>query len=238
MVRVKSICRSCATLVPALLVGTSMANAKVKANPQSSPSIVAQMDAASKQLHNVQANVQFDTFTKLVNDHDISSGTMFVERQGSSENMSASYTDAASPSAAKVLVYSGGVLQMYSPGTKQVDIFKAGANQARYESFLTLGFGGSGTDLQAAWTITDKGLEVIDGIRTEKLELVSKDPNVKKMFSLVTIWVDPARDVSLKQIFLQPSGDFRTAVYSNIRLNGKIDKKPYVIDPKANKVQH
>ncbi len=39
------------------------------------------------------------------------------------------------------------------------------------------------------------------------------------MFSHVTIWIDPARGVSLKQVFYQPSGDLRTATYKNIRYN-------------------
>jgi hypothetical protein len=232
------ICRQIGYIAIVMLLGVAMTHAKAKADSQSPSSIVVQLDTASAHFHNVQANVRFDQYTKVVNDHDISSGTMFVERNGGSESMGASYTDAGSPNSAKVLNYSSGVLQMYSPAAKQVDIFKAGANQAKYESFLTLGFGGSGKDLQAAWTITDKGPEVIDGIKTEKLELVGIDPNVRKMFSLVTIWVDPARDVSLKQIFLQPSGDMRTALYSNIQLNGKIDKKPYAIDPKATKIPH
>ena len=42
------------------------------------------------------------------------------------------------------------------------------------------------------------------------------------MFSHVTIWVDPARGVSYKQVFYQPSGDLRTATYKNIRYNSPI----------------
>jgi hypothetical protein len=163
---------------------------------------------------------------------------MFVERQGASESMGAAVSDTSSPSAAKVLNYGGGVLQVYSPAAKQVDIFKAGANQAKYESFLTLGFGGSGTDLQAAWTINNMGAETINGVSTEKLDLVGKDPSVRSLFSHVTIWVDLKRDVSLKQIFYQPNGDSRTALYTNIKLNDRVDRGPYKIDPKATKIPH
>jgi hypothetical protein len=203
-----------------------------------SPQFIGQLDAASKRFVNVQADVRFDQYTKVVNDHDISSGTMYVERQGGSESMGASVSDAGSPNSAKVLNYSNGVLQMYTPSAKQVDVFKAGANQAKYESFLTLGFGGRGSDLQAQWTINDMGAETIDGVKTEKLDLVGKDPGVQKTFSHVTIWVDPTRDVSLKQIFYQPDGDSRTALYTNIRMKQSIDKKPYTIDPKATRVPH
>jgi outer membrane lipoprotein-sorting protein len=46
----------------------------------------------------------------------------------------------------------------------------------------------------------------------------------------VTIWVDPARGVSLKQIFYEPSGDNRTATYQNIRYNQPIKGDVFHID--------
>jgi outer membrane lipoprotein-sorting protein len=102
---------------------------------------------------------------------------------------------------------------------------------------MTLGFGGSGTDLAKAWTITDQGSEPIsDGmqtVKTEKLDLVSKDPSIRGNFSHITIWVDPARDVSLKQVSYQPSGDTRTVYFTNIRLNQPVDTKPFAINCKG-----
>jgi len=201
-------------------------------------SVLLKLDMASANFHNAQADVQYDNYTKVVNDHELETGSMYVERGSGGESMGAVFFDAGSKTAAKVLNYGSGLLQVYSPGVKQVDIFKAGANQAKYESFLTLGFGGSGKDLDKEWVIQDGGQETVNSVPCEKLDLVSKEQSVKSMFSHVTIWVDPARGVSLKQIFFQPNGDMRTAVYSNIRLNQRVDKKPYAIDPKATKVPH
>jgi hypothetical protein len=67
---------------------------------------------------------------------------------------------------------------------------------------------------------------------------VSKDPSVKSTFSHVTIWIDPVRGLSLKQIFFAPNGDNRTAVYSNLRLNSRINKRPYNIPKGATPIQH
>ena len=75
-------------------------------------------------------------------------------------------------------------------------------------------------------------------MKVEKLDLASKDPNVKSMFEHVTIWVDPTRGVSLKQIFFAPHGDTRTATYSNLRLNTRVDKHPYVISKSATPIKH
>jgi outer membrane lipoprotein-sorting protein len=206
--------------------------------------VIAELDKASKTFTSAQASVQYDNYTRIVHAHDLETGSIVVERSGSSTNMNAAFYDlgpdgkpAKTPS--KVLAYDGGTLQIYSPGVNQVDVFKAGANQAKYESFLTLGFGGSGTDLARAWNIQDDGPETIDGVATEKLELASKDPSVSSMFKTVTIWVDLTRGISLKQIFVAPNGDMRTALYTNIKLNAKhIDKGPYAISKSATRIAH
>jgi outer membrane lipoprotein-sorting protein len=209
--------------------------------------VLHQLDTASSKFHNVQSDVSYDNYTRVVRDHSIETGTIYVERSGKGQQMGAVFFNSTpdgkpTKSPAKILVYDGSTLQMYSPGTNQDDVFKAGANQAKYESFLTLGFGGSGSDLAKAWTITyDRNEPLSDGtkqVNTAKLILVSKDPGVSDMFTRVTIWVDPQRGISLKQLFEQPDGDSRTTTYSNIRLNEHIDTKPYEISKKAQHIPH
>ena len=99
-----------------------------------------------------------------------------------------------------------------------------GNNKATYESFLTLGFGASGKDLQKTWNITDEGTESIDGTSTVKLKLVGKDPAIVKNITYVLIWINTARGISLKQQFVTPAGDSKTTYFTNIRYNQKIDK--------------
>lgn len=205
--------------------------------------VLTQMDTASAHFKDAQADVRYDNYTRVVNDHDIETGSLYVQRSGSTEHMGAVFFDVGpngQPSAtpARIVDFDGATLKIFTPGTNQVDLFKAGANQARYNSFLTLGFGGSGRELANAWNITDNGPETIDGVKTEKLDLVSKDPSVKNTFSHVTIWIDPTRGLSLKQIFYAPNGDYRTATYSNLRLNARINKHPYEIPKSATPIQH
>lgn len=218
--------------------------AAMPASPQSPlDSILSQMDAASARFKNAQADLKYDNYTRVVNDHDFSTGSMYIDRSGSSQRMGAvAYNVGADGKASaqpyNIINFDGKTLRVYNPGENQVQVFNAGANQAKYDSFLNLGFGGSGKDLARAWNIADQGPETIDGVKTEKLDLVSKDSSVKNTFTHVTIWIDPARDVSLKQIFYAPNGDNRTATYSNIRLNGRINDKPYNIPKNAQVVTH
>ena len=51
------------------------------------------------------------------------------------------------------------------------------------------------------------------------LELVAKDPDVRKNLSKVTIWVDPDRAVSLKQVFTLSATSSKVCLYSDFNLN-------------------
>lgn len=206
-------------------------------------SVLSQMDSASARFKNAQADVRYDNYTRVVNDHDIETGSIYIERSGSTEQMGAVFYNVGpdnkpAPTPARIVNFDGPTLRIFTVGTNQVDLFKAGANQAKYDSFLTLGFGGSGKDLQRIWDITDQGPDTIDRIKTEKLDLISKDAGVKNMFTHITIWIDPTRGVSLKQVFCALNGDNRTATYSNIRVNSSVNRKPYEISKKATVIAH
>lgn len=196
--------------------------------------VLAKMDAASKSFHNAQAEFKWDYYQKIVHDTTTDTGVIYFQREGGAMDMGAVLNDPTGKTkASKVLAYKDGTLKMFTPGTDQLDVVKAGANQAEYEGFLTLGFGGSGSELAKNWTIHDLGPVTMSddgkGVVTEELDLIGKDAASRKNFSHVTIWVDSARGVSLKQVFFTPAGDYRTATYTHIRLNGALDKNKYAM---------
>ena len=65
--------------------------------------------------------------------------------------------------------------------------------------------------------------------RTAKLELVPLKSKFRAMFSRVLLWIDPKQDVSIRQQLFEPSGDYRLAHYTNIKLNGKIPGEVFEI---------
>jgi outer membrane lipoprotein-sorting protein len=191
--------------------------------------VLSQMDTASKTFKSAQADIKRVHLEKIVNDTSTESGTVYFIRNGNTTQFGGRFGPEL-----KIVEYKNGIVRLYTAANKHLDkVSASGANQGRVETFLTLGFGGSGTDLAKAWTITDQGTEQLsDGSKTvqvEKLDLVSKDPSVRQNYSHITIWVDPTRDVSLKQEFFEPGGNTDTATYSNIRLNQTVEMKPYTI---------
>jgi outer membrane lipoprotein-sorting protein len=205
-----------------------------QAKPDRLKTVLAQMDAGSAKFHSAEASIQKQQFEKIVNDTTTESGTTYFLRSGNSIQMGAKF----GPPSEQTVEYKNGVGRLYSAGTNHIDtISSSGANKARADTFLTLGFGGSGSDLAKAWEITDQGPEKVkDGnmvVEVEKLDLVSKETSARGSFTHITIWLDLARDVTLKQVFFQPSGDTNTVIYSNIRLNQPIDLKAFAIKCKG-----
>jgi outer membrane lipoprotein-sorting protein len=97
------------------------------------------------------------------------------------------------------------------------------------ESYLVLGFGGSGHDLQKSYDIRYLGSETVSGVKAEKMELIPKSDRVRHDFiARILLWIDPARGISVQQQFFQPDpknpqgGDYRLAKYSDIKINQKL----------------
>ena len=189
--------------------------------------VLRQMDAASPRFKSAEADFEWDFYERVVRQTTTQHGDIYFKKNGSNLEMGAK----VNPPGAKFLAFKGGKLAVFDPSTKDLKLYDSGKNRAQLESFLTLGFGGSGSDLAKAWTVTYLGSEPLsDGkatVSAAKLDLVSKDANVRNMFTHVTIWVDAARGISLKQQFFTPSDDYRTTIYSNIRYNQSVDTKPY-----------
>jgi len=225
----------CATLAALTLSGCGVDPVQAaQAKPDPLKSVLAQMDAASAKFHSAEADIRKEQFERIVHDTTVETGQVYFLRTGNSVQFGGKFD----PPNQQTVEYKNGVARLYSAGTNHLqEIAGGGANQSQIETFLTLGFGGSGADLAKAWTITDQGPEPIsDGgksVQTEKLDLVSKDAGVRNNFTHIDIWVDPARDVSLKQEFFAPGGDTQTAIYSNIRLNQPIDMKAFQINCKG-----
>jgi outer membrane lipoprotein-sorting protein len=101
-------------------------------------------------------------------------------------------------------------------------IYATGKNREEIESYLVLGFGGSGHDLLKAFEVSYQGPESIDNVSTAKLRLIPKSEKLRNTFKEIFLWIDLDRGVSVQQQFFEPQGDYRLAKYSSIRLNEKI----------------
>jgi outer membrane lipoprotein-sorting protein len=130
--------------------------------------------------------------------------------------------DISEPEPAKYVLFTDSKVRVYETKIDQVTEYNTGKDRSAFESFLVLGFGGSGQDMLKSFDVTYSGTEKLDGVETAKLTLVPKAEKVRNTFDHIWLWIDPARGVSLRQQLFAPGGDYRLATYSDIRLNEKI----------------
>ena len=205
------------------MLGALLISAVAAMQAQDLNAVLNSMDQAAAGFHNAQADFAADQYQKVVNDHDIQKGTIYFRRQGDQVEMAADFT---APDK-KYVVFSNGMVSYYQPAIDQVTQYSAGKNKADFESFLVLGFGGRGHDLEKSYDVKFGGMEQVEGVNAGKLELTPKSPKVLSMFNKITLWIDPARGVSVQQRFDEPSGDYRVTKYSNIQLNKKISNDAF-----------
>ena len=185
--------------------------------------VLAEMDTASKNFRSAEASFVWNQYQKVIDETETQSGKIYFRRQNGEIQMAA---DISEPDK-KYILYSGGKVQVYQPKIDQVTEYNPGKNRSDLESFLVLGFGGSGHDLLKAYDVKSLGSETVNGTQAAKLELIPKSPRLRNNIARILLWIDPARGVSVQQQFFEPSGDYRLAKYSDIQVNQKLSDNAF-----------
>jgi len=180
--------------------------------------VLTQMDTAAASFRTTEANFAWDQYQKVVDETETKKGQIYFRRQGKEIQMMAEITEPDPQSA----LFSGGKGQLYQPKIDQVTEYNLGKNRADFESYLVLGLGGGGHDLLKLYDVKYLGDETVLGTNCAKLELIPKSAKIRNTFARILLWIDPAKGISVQQQFFEPSGDYRLAKYSDIRVNQKI----------------
>lgn len=193
--------------------------------------VLRRLDEAARNFHSTSADFEFDSVeTDPIYNKDVQKGTVYYERKDGAFQMGVHIREFNGKPAPKIYTVSSGVFKLYEPLQNQVT---TSSKVSKYEGYLEMGFGASGKDLEEKWDVTYLGTETLDGVKTDKLELVPKDPEVRKNLSKATIWVDPERGVSLKQLLNFGPSEYKVCVYFNIEVNPKLPKDAFTF--KTNK---
>jgi outer membrane lipoprotein-sorting protein len=202
---------------------TAIASAQTPAKPPSNAeldAVLTAMDKTAANFKTAEADFVWTLYEKVVDISDTQKGRIYFRRAGNQIHMASEITEPESER--KTVLYDGKKLRVYQPKIDQVTEYDTSKNRSTVESFLVLGFGGRGHDLQNSFEVTLQGTENVMGVNASKLDLVPKTPKGKNIFSHIVLWIDPARGVSVQQQFFEPNGNYRLAKYSDIKLNQNI----------------
>lgn len=192
-------------------------------------SVLDRLNVTSASFHSATAQVEYDSVqTAPIEDTDVQTGVFYFERKNGAASVGVHFDKHNGKPSGKAYTYVGGTFKLFEPGINQVTTH---SGAGKYESYVVLGFGASGKDLEAKWDIKYLGSEMLsDGkstVKTAELELVAKDPAVRKTFSKVNIWLDTDRAVSIKQVFTLSATSTWVCKYSNFQINQSIPKDAF-----------
>ena len=185
------------------------------------------MDTAAASFRNTQADFEWDSYEKVIDEVDeVQTGTIYFRRNGKAIEMMADVKRAGSEATKlkpepKYVLYSNGEISVYQPKPDQVTVYDLGKNRVDLESYVVLGFGGSGQDLVKAFDVTYVGPQTVNGVATAELHLIPKSDKVKNTYNKILLWIDLDKGISVQQQFFTPQGDYRLTKYSSIQLNDK-----------------
>src|SRR5579864_5510961 len=143
-------------LTSTILGFTSARHLAPQAKPADSgnlDTVLKKMDDAATTFHTLQADFEWDSYEKVIDEVDeIQTGTIYYRRNGKEIEMMAVVKMAGGDPAklkpdTKYVLFNNGKISMYQPKLDQVTVYDLGKNKVDFESYVVLGFGGSGKDL-------------------------------------------------------------------------------------------
>jgi outer membrane lipoprotein-sorting protein len=185
--------------------------------------VLAKMNQSAAGFKSAQGNFEFETYQKVVQEKDSQTGHIYFRRV--KDRVDAAF-EIEGPAPNQV-VYKDGKLRIFEKKINQVTERDVSKNKQDVEAFLSLGFGASGTDLVRDYDVKMLGWETVDGVRVARLDLTPKSDRVRQTYNKIELWIDPERDISVRQQFFEPSGDYRLAHYTEMKLGGKISDEVF-----------
>ena len=189
--------------------------------------VLQKMDTTASAFRTTQAEFEWDTYEKVIDEvDDVETGTVYYRRTGKDIEFMAEVKKAGGSVAElkpepKYVLFSNGIIRMYMPKLDQITLYDLGKKKSDFESYLVLGFGGSGQDLVRTFDVTYLGMQKVSGTDAAELQLVPKSERVRGTFAKILLWIDPDKGIAVQQQFFDPQGNNRLAKYSAIQVNGK-----------------
>jgi outer membrane lipoprotein-sorting protein len=181
------------------------------------PAILARMDAAAPSFQGASAKIQMTEFNALLSDKTVENGTFQMQKKKGQVRALIAFTGKDD---ARTLSFFGKTVRIFYPKLGEYQDVDLGNKADLTNQLLLLGFGSSGKDLSAAYTIQSEGDETVGGQTTTKLLLLPKDAQVKEKLAKVEIWIpaDAANPVQ-QQFYEAATGNWRKVTYSDVQLN-------------------
>ncbi len=178
--------------------------------------VLRHMDETAATFSSMSSKIRRVAHTAVINEDNVDSGSMYLKRsKGHEVRMLVELTEPDQKSVA----FQGRKVELYFPKIQTVQEYDVGKNKEMVEQFLLLGFGSSGKELAASYTIRDLGEETVAGQKSTRLELTPKSKQVLEHLKKVELWISDSGGYPVQQKFFLQGDDYTQVTYSDVKLN-------------------
>jgi len=189
-------------------------------------SVLARMDQNAVTFKSMSAKVRRVAHTAVINEDDVSEGTMRMKRNKRDVQFVTEFTV---PDLSSVAV-SGSKAERYFPKLNVVEEYDLGKIRG-IEKYLALGFGASGKELKEDYGIRALGEETVNGDKTLRVELIPKAPQVLQNFPKIELWISEEKGYPLQEKFHQTGGDYQSVTFTDVVINPSLPDSVYKLNP-------
>jgi outer membrane lipoprotein-sorting protein len=177
--------------------------------------VLQRIDKAGAAFRGMSAHLRQVSHTAVINEDTVDSGTIRLKRPHRRDLRM--LIDVTEPDA-KTVAFQGHKLEIYYPKIKTVQEFDVGKSRALLEQFFLVGFGTSRADLEASYSLRLIGPDMLEGQKTEHLELIPKSKEILQHLTKFELWISDS-GYPVQQKFDLKAGDYQLATYTDVKIN-------------------
>lgn len=188
--------------------------------PWTLESVLHELDSRAHGFKGFTADIERTKVTVVVNDKSTEQGTIAV--RGDKMRLEMTKPDS------RTILRDGDDFYIYTPGLKRVEEYNLGGKRQMVDSFVLLGFGNSGKELQSQYLLSFMGESPVDNRKAVKLELTPKSDDVRQQIAKIDLWLDESNWLPVQQQFFEAgTDDYFIIHYTNIVPNARIDENTF-----------
>lgn len=128
-------------------------------------------------------------------------------------------------------------VEKYYPKANVIEQYNIRKYRDIAQQLLLLGFGTPGHELAANYQVRDVRRELIESQPTTHLELIPKSAEILKLLTRVELWISDTSQCPVEQKFYSPGGDYRTVLFSDMKLNPILPATVFDLPKSARRVR-
>ena len=185
--------------------------------------LLARMDQNAMSFKSMSAKLTYMSYVAVIKESTVSTGTLTMKRSRREAMVLVDFTE-PDP---KTVAVAGTKVEIYLPKLQTVEEYDLGKS---VEKYLALGFGASGKELKADYTLQELGADTVNGQKAMRLELIPKSKEVLKQLPRIELWISAATGYPIQQKLHQTGGDYMLATYSDVVINPRLPDSAYKLN--------